>query len=201
MLSYISGTLAHSCAEYIVVENQGIGYKIFIPPGMQDALPEKGEKVKIYTHLYFKEDRIILYGFYQLDDVALFELLLTVSGIGPRGAFAVIGSMPAANFYLSVINEDVDNLIIVPGIGKKTAKRIILELKEKISSLKSEISGMTGVQEKQKGVFHELNEALASLGYGPKESAEAASFIEKEGHSEKSLEEILRLALKYLAGL
>jgi len=201
LLAYISGTLVHSCAEYIIVENQGIGYKIFIPPGLQAVLPLKGEEVKVYTYLYVKEDKILLFGFYQHDDVALFELLLTVSGIGPRGAFSVLGSMPAANFYLSVINEDVDNLIRIPGIGKKTAKRIILELKEKISSLRKEINEMTGAQEKQQDIFQELNEALASLGYGPKESVEAVSYIENEGHSEKSLEEVLRLALKYLAGL
>lgn len=202
MIAYIKGTLVHSCAEYIIVDNKGIGYKVFISPTHQRDLPPVGEEIMVYTYQYVREDKLILYGFKLPDDVALFELLLTVSGIGPKGAFTIAGSIPAAEFYLSVINEDIQNLLKVPGVGKKSARRIILELKEKIEEIKTDL-GETALVEKEgvSDIYREVAEALSALGYGQLESQEAVSFLRREGHGDKPLEENLRLALKYLAGI
>ncbi|UNC92625.1 Holliday junction branch migration protein RuvA [Candidatus Contubernalis alkaliaceticus] len=199
MLSYICGKLVQAGTDYIVVENNKLGYKIHIAPGGHSLLPQKNDEVKIYTHLYLKEDQIILYGFLQPDDVALFQLLLTVSGVGPKLAVAVTGTMSAAAFYLAVINEDVNTLTGIPGVGKKSSKRLILELKEKITALTKE-SGILLQEQAGSDNFQELLEALSSLGYGQKESLEAIRYVQGQENADKSLEEILRLSLKYLAG-
>ncbi len=199
MLSYICGKIVHIGTDYIVVENNKIGYKINIASGGHTLLPEKGEEVKIYTHLYLKEEQVILYGFLQPDDVALFQLLLTVSGVGPKLAAAITGTMPAAAFYLAVINEDVNTLTGIPGVGKKSSKRLILELKEKITALTKE-SGILLQQQPGNDNYLELLEALSSLGYGHKESLEAIRYVQEQGNADNSLEEILRLSLKFLAG-
>lgn len=202
MIAYIKGTLVHFCSEYIILDNQGIGYKIFISPRYQKDLPPGGEEVKVYTYQYLREDKYIFYGFKSPNDVALFELLLTVSGIGPKGAFTIAGSMPAAEFYLSVINEDIQNLLKVPGIGKKSARRIILELKEKIEEIKKDLGESALVEgEGIPDIYREVTEALFALGYGQKESREAVSYLKREAPEEKSLEESLRMALKYMADI
>lgn len=200
MLSFICGTLVHTGNEYIVVGNNGIGYKIHIAPGSHSSLPGKGEEIKVYTHMYLREEQILLYGFLQPDDVALFELLLTVSGVGPKLASVVTGFIPAAAFYLAVINEDVDALTRIPGIGQKSSKRLILELKEKITALTKQ-SGILVQVEPGKDHIQELMDALSSLGYGQKESLEAVKFVQEQQRSaDRSLEEMLRLSLKYLSG-
>ncbi len=199
MLSFIRGKLVHTGTDFIVVENSGIGYKINLAPGEHSLLPEKGREIKVYTHMYVKEEQVLLYGFLQPDNVALFELLLTVSGVGPKLAAAVTGSIPAASFYLAVINEDVDTLTQVPGIGKKSSKRLILELKEKIAALTKE-SGIFVRTGPEKDQFQELMDALSSLGYGQKESLEAIKYVQEQGAAGKNLGELLRLSLKYLSG-
>ncbi len=198
MFSFICGKLAHTGTEYIVVENNGIGYKIHIVPGSHSLLPEKGKEVKVYTHMYIKEEQVLLYGFLQPDDVALFELLLTVSGVGPKLAVSITGSIPAASFYLAVINEDVDTLTGIPGIGKKSSKRLILELKEKITALTKD-SGILVQTEPGKDNFQELMDALSALGYGHKESLDAIKYVQKQGAEDQTLEELLRLSLKCLS--
>ena len=198
MFSFICGKLAHTGTEYIVVENNGIGYKIHIVPGSHSLLPEKGKEVKVYTHMYIKEEQVLLYGFLQPDDVALFELLLTVSGVGPKLAVSITGSIPAASFYLAVINEDVDTLTGIPGIGKKSSKRLILELKEKITALTKD-SGFLVQTEPGKDNFQELMDALSALGYGHKESLDAIKYVQKQGAEDQTLEELLRLSLKCLS--
>lgn len=198
MFSFICGKLVHTGTEYIVVENNGIGYKIHIVPGSHSLLPEKGKEVKVYTHMYIKEEQVLLYGFLQPDDVALFELLLTVSGVGPKLAVSITGSIPAASFYLAVINEDVDTLTGIPGIGKKSSKRLILELKEKITALTKD-SGLLVQAETGKDNFQELMDALSALGYGHKESLDAIKYVQKQGTGDQTLEELLRLSLKCLS--
>ncbi len=202
MIAYIKGTLVNFGPEYIIVDNKGIGYKVFVSPNYQRDLPQVGEEIKVYTYQYVREDKLLLYGFKLPDDVALFELLLTVSGIGPKGAFTIAGSIPAAEFYLSVINEDIQNLLKVPGVGKKSARRIILELKEKIEEIKKDLGEIALVEgEGVPDIYREVVEALSALGYGQQESQEAVSFLRREGYGNESLEENLRLALKYLAGI
>ncbi|PKM79389.1 MAG: Holliday junction branch migration protein RuvA [Firmicutes bacterium HGW-Firmicutes-13] len=199
MFAYICGTLVYSGNEYLILDNRGIGYKIFMPPGYQTSLPLRGEEIKIYTYLYIREEQVLLYGFLQSDDVALFELLLSVSGIGPKGAVSIIGFISAARFFQAVVNEDVKSLVEIPGIGSKTAKRIILELKEKITALKGYLEDLIDTGN-EPDTYKEVEEALTSLGYSTKESWQALDQIKSRGYSGKSQEDILRLALNYLAG-
>lgn len=196
MLAYICGNLIYSEAKYLILDNHGIGYKIFMPPGYQAALPPRGEEVKIYTYLHVREEQVLLYGFLQPDDITLFELLLSVSGIGPKGAIGIVGSIPAARFCSAVVNEDIKALVQIPGIGNKTAKRIILELKEKIAALKLELEEGLIDEGVDQDIFREAEEALISLGYSHNEAWQVLNRVRGKEYSGKSVEDILKLALK-----
>lgn len=200
MLAYIKGKLISRAGDYILVENQGLGYKLFIPPGSHARLPQVGEEVMVYTCPYIKEERVFLYGFLQPDDAALFEILLTVSGVGPRVALSIIGSTGSAGFHLAVLTGDLKALTRVPGIGKKIAGRLILELKEKMSVFKGELAPMENI-EGEKGPYPEAVEALIALGYAPGEALEGVGAVKKADSPPEAVDDILRAALKYLAGL
>ncbi|MGN0272929.1 MAG: Holliday junction branch migration protein RuvA, partial [Lachnospiraceae bacterium] len=133
MYSYIKGTLVEASAEGIVVDNQGIGYGILVPGQVLEYLPSIGEEVKIYTYHYVREDMIALYGFLTREDVNIFKMLIGVSGIGPKGALAILSVMSTDDLRFAILGEDAKAIARAPGIGAKTAQRLIIELKDKIS--------------------------------------------------------------------
>ena len=132
MYSYIKGTLEEISEDQIVVENHGIGYNIRISARMLDVLPTRGEEIKIYTYLYVKEDAFSLFGFPSRDELEMFKLLINVSGIGPKGGLAVLSVLSANDLRYAIVAEDVKTISKAPGVGSKTAKRLIIELKDKI---------------------------------------------------------------------
>lgn len=117
----------------IVVEAAGVGYLIYIPTQYFDMLPDEGEDVKIYTYLCVREDAMILYGFLSKDDLEIFKLLITVSGIGPKGGLAILSTLPADDLRFAILSGDSKAISKAPGIGAKTAQRVILDLKDKLS--------------------------------------------------------------------
>ena len=134
MYSYIKGELSEIVAEnHIVVENGGIGYNIYIPGQVLSLLPGVGEEVKIYTYLCVREDAFILYGFLTRDDLNVFKLLIGVSGIGPKGALAILSVMSTDDLRFAVLSDDAKAIAKAPGVGNKTAQRLIIELKDKLS--------------------------------------------------------------------
>ena len=133
MYSYIKGTLVEASAEGIVVDNQGIGYGILVPGQVLEYLPSIGEEVKIYTYHCVREDMIALYGFLTREDVNIFKMLIGVSGIGPKGALAILSVMSTDDLRFAILGEDAKAIAKAPGIGVKTAQRLIIELKDKIS--------------------------------------------------------------------
>ena len=135
MYSYIKGTLEEVSEDLIVVENNGIGYNIRISARMLDALPARGEQVKIYTYLYVKEDAFSLFGFPSRDELEMFKLLINVSGIGPKGGLAVLSVLSANDLRFAIVAEDAKTISKAPGIGSKTAKRLIIELMGKHSNI------------------------------------------------------------------
>jgi Holliday junction DNA helicase RuvA len=132
MFAYIKGKLDYKHNEYIVVEANGVGYKINTALSTIEKIGSLGDEVKVYTHLYLREDIINLYGFGSQEELGMFELLISVSGVGPKAALSVISSVPTSKFGLAVITDDVKTLTRAQGIGNKMAQRIILELKDKI---------------------------------------------------------------------
>lgn len=202
MYSYIKGTLEEVMEDLIVVENNGIGYNIRVPSRMLDALPERGREIKIYTYLYVREDAFSLFGFSSRDELDMFKLLINVSGIGPKGGLAVLSVLSPNDIRFAVVSEDIKQISKAPGIGKKTAQRLIIELKDKVS-LEDAIDT---VQAASEASVHENNlvrkeaaEALTALGYSASEAAKVLSGIEIT--EDADVETVLKLALKKMAFL
>ena len=198
MYAYIKGELEIKTQNYVVVEVSGIGYKIFMSETAIDALGNIGEIVKIYTYLKVREDEMSLYGFNTNEELRMFELLLTVSGVGAKSAIGILSNITASSFALAVITNDVNKIKALPGIGPKGAARIILELKDKIKTEEA-ISEDKNIKLDEKIVNNEnVNEAISALrvlGYSKKEIDEALQKVD----SNLSVEDIIKYGLKNLS--
>lgn len=197
MYAYIKGTLEIKGTDYIVVETGGIGYKIFAPITTIDKLGEIGSNVKVFTHHHVREDCISLYGFNSLEELRMFELLIGVSGVGAKSATAILSHITPSKFALSVISNDIKELTKLPGIGAKSAQRIILELKDKLKS--EEAIAADGDFEVQTAInkddnVHEAISALQVLGYPVKDATKAVTSFDTTG---MSIEEIIKRSLIY----
>lgn len=200
MYSYIKGTLAEIAEGYIVIDNHGIGYQIQTSANSIDGLPPLGAEVKIYTYLHVKEDGMALFGFPAKETLQIFQLLLRVNGIGPKGALGILAALSVEELRFAVLAGDVKAISKAPGIGAKSAQRIILELKDKlnIEDLYTEMqTGPKSAPEKGSSARNEAVQALVALGYS---SSEALSAITKAEVSQKAdVEDILKAALKAMA--
>lgn len=202
MLAYIKGILEIKTKGYIVLEAGGLGYKIFMPESTIAKTGNIGDKVQIYTYMRVREDDVSLYGFLTNEELRMFELLLSVSGIGAKGALGILSNITPSQFALAVISNDVAILKKVPGIGPKTAQRAILELKDKLKS-EQEISISEGEEasniEKAIKDDEKTNEAISALqvlGYSKHEIIEALKNVEL---TSLSVEDIIRKGLANLA--
>ena len=213
MLAYIKGTLELKMTEYVVIDVGGLGYKVFMSNIGIDKLGEIGEQVKVYTYYRVREDDISIFGFNTNEELRMFELLLSVSGVGAKTALAMLAVCTPSEFVLAIISEDVNVLTSIPGIGPKSAKRIILELKDKIkkeqqiqeltSASKGNSSDKTQTSIKVKQAIendNKVQEAIAALqvlGYNKKEIEKAFAKIDK---TELSTEDLIKKGLLILAG-
>lgn len=200
MYAYIKGSLEIKTTEYVVVETSGIGYKIFMSETAIDKLGEIGSIVKIYTYLKVREDDMSLYGFNTNEELRMFELLLSVSGVGAKSAIVILSNITPSSFALAVITDDVAKLKKLPGIGPKTAQRIILELKDKLKAVQdTDKEELEEILTKKEKVGQNISEAIAALqvlGYGRKEIEKA---FEKFDTINLSLEDIIKKGLLYLS--
>ena len=203
MISYIKGQLAEIEPDSIVVDVSGIGCHIFIPEQVFSKLPPIGEMVKIYTYLQVREDAMTFFGFLAKDDLHIFKLLLGVSGIGPKGALAILSVMSTDQLRFAILADDAKTLSKAPGIGIKTAKRLILELKDKIhpeevlAGGREEEALQDSQAGKDSGVKNEAVMALTALGYSSTEAFQALRGIEITEDME--VEQLLKIALKQMA--
>jgi Holliday junction DNA helicase RuvA len=198
MYAYIKGTLKGKFEDYIVIDNGGIGYKIQTSLTTLKEIDSIESDVKVYTYLHIREDAMSLYGFLTREELSMFELLITVSGVGPKAAISLLSSITPSKFGLAVITEDVKTLTKARGIGNKTAQRIILELKDKIK--KEQLMTITkepGYELSKIGdsKMSEAIDALMILGYTAFEANQAVSAAYAEN---MDLEEIIRNSLKSL---
>lgn len=197
MFAYIKGSLEQKSNNYVVIDVGGIGYKIFMATKAIEALGEIGEIVKVHTHYYVREDNISLYGFNTNEELRMFELLLQVSGIGAKSAIAMLSEISPSSFALAVISDDISQLVKIPGIGKKTAARIVLELKDKLKT--EEVIAKTEKVKLSITNEEETSEAIAALqvlGYTKREIEKA---LENVDTKKLQLEEIIKQGLKNLA--
>lgn len=203
MYSYIRGALAEVELDHVVIDVNGIGYNIYIPVNCFDYLPAIGEECKIHTYLYIREDAMMLYGFLTKDDLALFKQLISVSGIGPKGALGILSAMSADDLRFAILAQDAKAIAKAPGIGAKTAQRLILELKDKVSledafekkldNQKAAVAS-AGSQVKNDAVL-----ALNALGYSSAESLKAVSKVKIT--EDMDVEDVLKQALKQMSFL
>ena len=198
MIAYVKGQLADEYKDSVVIEQGGVGLCILIPASLSDRLPPCGSEVKLHTYLYLREDGMSLYGFLAREDLAIFRLLLTVSGIGPRGALGILSTVTPDNLRFAILSEDAKTIAKAPGIGVKTAKKLIIELKDKLDL--SEALELSKEHKESTDTEHigtvraEAVEALTALGYSAAESLSAVKKVEIT--EEMTVEKLLRAALK-----
>jgi len=201
VIAFLNGNLARALPTQAIVDVGGVGYEVFIPLSSYDKLPPAGQPVRLLTHLHVREDAHVLYGFMTAAERDLFRLLVNnVSGIGPKLALAVLSGMSVNNFKGAVVNSDVAALSKISGLGKKTAERIVLELKDKVGVTAAwEAASAAHAPTPEQERANEAVLALIALGY---KQVEAHRIIRdlQEKERDKSAEELVKLALKQMAG-
>lgn len=202
MYAYLKGQLVEKNIDNIVIDVSGVGYLVSIPAQSYEYLPSEGESVKVYTYLYCREDAMLLYGFLTKDELELFKMLITVSGIGPKGGLAILSSLSADDIRFAILSGDSKTIAKAQGIGAKTAQRVILDLKDKLSledafekKLENTESDMS--MHVQSSVKNDAVMALNALGYSSTESLRAVSNITIT--EDMDVEQVLKLALKNMS--
>ncbi len=193
MIASLSGTLESLSSDGAVINVSGVGFRVYMPTSTLSTLGTIGKEVYLHTHLVLREDSVALYGFASTEELELFQILLSVSGIGPKLALAVLSTMSVERVTMAIATGSVDLLTVVPGIGKKTAQRLILELKDKIGALPIAAPTAQLAQENA-----DVLTALTSLGYSVYEASRAVASLPSA--SDLSLEEKIKLALGYFGG-
>lgn len=200
MIAYIKGKVVHKDSDSLVLDNQGMGYLIKVPSSVAERVSME-ETVTIYTYMYVREDQLSLYGFLKKEELLVFEKLLGINGIGPKAALSVLSTLTVEELYFAVFSEDIKAISKTPGIGPKGAKRMVMELKDKLcmEDLDS-MEGMASIEDPGSGAgldeAEEAAQALIALGYGSGEAYRAVRSV--EGDADMTSEQWLKAALKYL---
>ena len=195
MLASVEGVVGAVTLDSVVLEVGGLGYRVFAPPAVL-ASAQTGARLKLHTHHLVREDLLALYGFRTVEELGFFNLLLTVNGVGPKVALAIVGSKPTPDLQLAIMAQDQAVLVSIPGIGKKLAERIIFELKEKVTAAGVAVSGVAaGTATAGEG---EIVAALQALGYSLGEAREASRAALAEAGVATTLEERVKAALRSL---
>lgn len=190
MLGFIEGKIIAKDEKFFVIEAGGIGYKVFSHQEILDKIPEIGRSVKVWTHLYVREDALDLYGFLEREELDFFETLIGISGIGPKSALGILAQAPVNLLKEAIVSDDETFFTRVSGIGRKTAQKLVLELKSRLSR---EVKPVPGSNSE---ILAQALEALVSLGYKEREAREILRKLPKEA---RSVEEKVKSALKYFS--
>lgn len=198
MFAYINGRLEYKMVGYVIVDVQGIGYKIFMSETAIDRLGNVGDIVKIHTYLKVREDDVSIFGFNTAEELSMFELLISVSGVGAKTALGMLSSIEPSEFALAVITDDLKTLTKIPGVGAKSAQRIVLELKDKLKTqqaIDSNADEKVVASIKKNNKLEDAISALQVLGYNRKEIEKVLEKIEIE---ELSVEDLIKKGLQLL---
>lgn len=203
MIAFIKGTIQYIEEDTIVLENNGMGYEIRVPFSVIEQLPAYQCEIKLYTYLYVREDAMNLYGFLNREDLKLFQLLIKVNGIGPKGALGILSTISPDDLRFAILSEDVKTISKAPGIGGKTASKLILELKDKLKLEDAFESKLADTEKKEsshgtnlvgQNGKQEAIQALTALGYSNTEAMKAVGKIQMT--EDMQVEDILKLSLK-----
>lgn len=202
MISFIKGTVADIETDKLVVECNNIGYNIFVPISVIDKVNRTGTEIKLYTYLSVKEDSITLFGFLNRDELKLFRQMISVSGIGPKGALGILSTLSVENLKIAIISGDSKAIAKSPGIGAKTASKLILELKDKLdisSAFEDDDSGADLNNSNINGSMQgDATDALVALGYSPAQAFSAIKEVNKHNKDIKDVSELIKNALKFI---
>jgi len=196
MIASLEGTVGAVAVDSLVIEIGGIGYRVFAAPAIL-AAAQPGSRLKLHTYHLVREDQQALYGFRTADDLGFFTLLLSVTGVGPKVALAIVGSRPTADLQLAIMTQDQAVLVSIPGVGKKLAERIIFELKEKVTAAGVSVAAAGGLAGATAGEG-EIVAALQALGYSLGEAREASRAALAEVGVGTTLEDRVKAALRSL---
>jgi len=193
MIGRLQGTVIDKQAPDLLLDVQGVGYELLVSLSTFFAIPAVGESVTLHTHFVVREDAQQLYGFTERSERTLFRHLIKVNGVGPKMALGVLSGMSANEFAACVHNNDVDTLVRLPGVGKKTAERLVIEMRDRVGSIEASVSS-TNVHAAQPDLTQEAESALIALGYKPQDAAKMISRV--AGKETLGVEQLIRSALK-----
>lgn len=198
MIAFVRGRLAYVSESAVVIDNQGIGYRVLVPASVLAGIPSIGEEIMLHTYMNVREDAMQLFGFLTQDDLEMFKLLITVNGIGPKGALGILSVMDTDTLRFAILADDAKMIAKTPGIGSKTASKLILELKDKCNledlvQPKESKSTTTGADH---SMMNDAIQALVALGYS---NSDALNAVKKVAMTEDmDVEDVLRASLKNL---
>lgn len=199
MIYHVNGTLANKEKGFVVIDVNGIGYKVNIPTNIETRLPANGSKIKLFTYQVVREDAHLLFGFLNKEERSLFALLITVSGVGPKAALSVMSAFAIETITGAIVKGKAEVLSSAPGVGKKTALKICIELKEKLAkTLGVNPSQMQQALPEENGMVNDAIQALLALGYSPKEARDAVFNSGIDFEKAPNAEAIIKGSLKAL---
>ncbi|MGD0170201.1 MAG: Holliday junction branch migration protein RuvA [Smithella sp.] len=202
MIALISGKIVYKGISHVIVDVQGVGYRVFIPLTTFYELPETGEPITLHIHTNVKQDAINLFGFYTIQERDLFQLMISVSGIGPKMSMNILSGISAQELLGAISGGNVGKLIRIPGVGKKMAERLVLELKEKVvKKMMMEESPQAGLQNRMDDIIAEdVLSALVNLGYKNNIAKDALDRALRSSEEKMEMDKLLKKTLKFLAG-
>jgi len=203
MIAHINGTLIYKSANYVIVDAHGIGYRVFIPLSTFYELPETGDSVALNIYTHVKQDGIGLFGFFNNEEKDIFELMISVSGIGPRLAVNILSGITAGELAKAVSEGNLKRLVAVPGVGKKMAERMLLELKDKVTAhggMGGADRAASGISEEDYQIKEDALSALSNLGYKKNMAENVIEKVTQRLGGNVSLDILLKESLRILAG-
>jgi len=197
MIAHLKGKLDYKSPEHSIVDVNGVGYKVFTPLSTYYALPQLGESVSLRIHTRVREDDLKLFGFLTEEEQSIFEKLITINKVGPKLALGILSSMSPSDLLTAVMNKDAGRLSAIPGVGKKTAERLVLELKDKLADIAVDMEHRPDADH-QDGFYEDALSALVNLGYKKPQAEKALKYAYDQNGKESSLEGLIKESLNNL---
>jgi Holliday junction DNA helicase RuvA len=198
MIAHLSGKLTHKSPVTIIIDVNGVGYQVFIPLSTFYALPELESKISLGIHTHMREEALKLFGFYTIDEKKIFEKLITINKVGPKLALTILSGMPPADILSTIDSNDIVKLSTIPGIGRKTAERLILEMRDKLDGLSLDFVAKKSPGP-EKGLFDDALSALVNLGYKKSQAEQTLKKVYAEKVGDTSIENLIKDSLNLLS--
>ena len=198
MIAHLKGKLTHKSPVAIIIDVNGVGYQVFVPLSTFYALPELESEISLGIHTHMREEALKLFGFYTIDEKIIFEKLITINKVGPKLALTILSGMPPADILSTINSNDIVKLSTIPGIGRKTAERLILEMRDKLDGLSLNFIA-TKDPDPEKGLFDDALSALVNLGYKKSQAELALKKVYAKSAEDNSIENLIKDSLNLLS--